>query len=91
MNEERQLKTVYEEKKEMFEKVKEIIVDTISCNPDDVKLESRLEEDLSMDSLDAVQVNMNIKILNTLNYYIFFDTVQLLVNYLLELIKILTF
>lgn len=45
----------------MFEKVKEIIVDTISCNPDDVKLESRLEEDLSMDSLDAVQVNMNIE------------------------------
>ena len=45
----------------MFEKVKEIIVDTINCNPDDVKLESRLEEDLSMDSLDAVQVNMNIE------------------------------
>lgn len=45
----------------MFEKVKEIIVETINCNPDDVKLESRLEEDLSMDSLDAVQVNMNIE------------------------------
>lgn len=45
----------------MFEKVKEIIVDTINCNPDDVKLESRLEEDLSMDSLDAVQVNMTIE------------------------------
>lgn len=45
----------------MFEKVKEIIVDTIGCNGDDVKLESRLEEDLSMDSLDAVQVNMNIE------------------------------
>ena len=47
--------------KKMFEKVKEIIVDTIGCNVDDVKLESRLEEDLSMDSLDAVQVNMNIE------------------------------
>ncbi len=47
--------------KKMFEKVKEIIVDTIGCSADDVKLESRLEEDLSMDSLDAVQVNMNIE------------------------------
>ena len=47
--------------KKMFEKVKEIIVDTIGCNADDVQLESRLEEDLSMDSLDAVQVNMNIE------------------------------
>ena len=47
--------------KKMFEKVKEIIVDTIGGNADDVKLESRLEEDLSMDSLDAVQVNMNIE------------------------------
>ena len=47
--------------KKMFEKVKEIIVDTIGCNADDIKLESRLEEDLSMDSLDAVQVNMNIE------------------------------
>lgn len=47
--------------KKMFEKVKEIIVDTIGCNADDVKPESRLEEDLSMDSLDAVQVNMNIE------------------------------
>ena len=45
----------------MFEKVKKIIVDTVSGNPDDVKLESLLEEDLSMDSLDAVQLNMNIE------------------------------
>lgn len=45
----------------MFEKVKEIIVETVGCNADDIKLESSLEEDLSMDSLDAVQLNMNIE------------------------------
>ena len=45
----------------MFEKVKEIIVETINCSADAVTPEARLEEDLSMDSLDAVQLNMNIE------------------------------
>ncbi|MDO4965728.1 MAG: acyl carrier protein [Lachnospiraceae bacterium] len=45
----------------MFEKVKAIVVETINCNPDDVKLESLLQEDLEMDSLDAVQLNMSIE------------------------------
>ncbi len=42
----------------MFEKVKEIIVDTLSCEMDDVTMEARLAEDLDADSLDAVELNM---------------------------------
>lgn len=41
-----------------FEKVKEIIVDTINCNADDVVLEASLNDDLGIDSLDAVELNM---------------------------------
>lgn len=42
----------------MFEKVKEIVVDTLSCEMDDVTMEARLAEDLDADSLDAVELNM---------------------------------
>lgn len=42
----------------MFEKVKEIVVDTLSCEMDDVTMEARLTEDLDADSLDAVELNM---------------------------------
>lgn len=41
-----------------FEKVKEIIVDTLSCEEEKVTLEASLAEDLGADSLDAVEVNM---------------------------------
>lgn len=41
-----------------FEKVKEIIVETISCEEDKVALETALGEDLGVDSLDAVELNM---------------------------------
>lgn len=44
-----------------FEKVKEIIVETMSCNEDDVTLEASLSDDLELDSLDAVQLNMAIE------------------------------
>lgn len=42
----------------MFEKVKEIIVDTLNCEAEDVTLEASLTEDLNADSLDAVELNM---------------------------------
>ena len=42
----------------MFEKVKEIIVDTLSCEEELVTLEATLAEDLGADSLDAVELNM---------------------------------
>lgn len=41
-----------------FEKVKEIIVETISCDADMVTLEAKLADDLGADSLDAVELNM---------------------------------
>ena len=41
-----------------FEKVKEIIVNTLSCDEEKVTLEASLTEDLGADSLDAVELNM---------------------------------
>ena len=41
-----------------FEKVKEIIVDTLSCDEAKVALEATLTDDLGADSLDAVELNM---------------------------------
>ena len=42
----------------MFEKVREIIVDTLSCEMDEVTMEADLTEDLGADSLDAVELNI---------------------------------
>lgn len=41
-----------------FEKVKEIIAETVSCEAEDIKLTSNLKEDLGIDSLDAMEVSM---------------------------------
>jgi len=41
-----------------FEKVKEVIVETLSCEEEKVTLEAALIEDLGADSLDAVELNM---------------------------------
>ena len=41
-----------------FDKVKEIIVDTLSCEEAKVTLEASLADDLGADSLDAVELNM---------------------------------
>lgn len=42
----------------MFEQVKYVIVNTLSCDPEAVTMEARLAEDLEADSLDAVELNM---------------------------------
>lgn len=42
----------------VFEKVKEVIVDTLSCDADEITMETSLKEDLGADSLDAVELNM---------------------------------
>ena len=42
----------------MFEKVRDIIVDTLSCELDEVTMEADLTEDLGADSLDAVELNI---------------------------------
>ena len=41
-----------------FTRIKEIIVYHVGCNPEAVTLEANLEDDLGMDSLDAVEVLM---------------------------------
>ena len=41
-----------------FEKVKEIIVETLNCDEDKVTMEARLAEDLDADSLAAVELSM---------------------------------
>lgn len=41
-----------------FDKVKEIIVETINCNQENVTMQASLKEDLEVDSLDAVELNM---------------------------------
>lgn len=41
-----------------FEKVKEIIAETVNCEAGDISLTSNLKEDLGMDSLDAMEVSM---------------------------------
>lgn len=42
----------------MFDKVRDIVVDTLSCEQEAVTMEARLLEDLGADSLDAVELNM---------------------------------
>ena len=41
-----------------FEKVRDMIVETLSCDADKVTMEARLTEDLEADSLAAVELSM---------------------------------
>lgn len=41
-----------------FEDVKEVVVEQLSVDPSEVKLESRFTEDLNADSLDVVELIM---------------------------------
>jgi acyl carrier protein len=43
---------------ENFDKLKEILVDVLGINEDDVKLESKFVDDLGADSLDLVELIM---------------------------------
>ncbi len=43
---------------ELFEQVKEVVVEQLNANPDEVKPESRFVEDLGADSLDVVELVM---------------------------------
>lgn len=45
----------------VFEKVKEIIVDSLNCDEDQVTLEANLKDDLEADSLDAVELIMAVE------------------------------
>ncbi len=44
-----------------FERIKDMIVDELSCEADAVVLEANLREDLEADSLDAVQLIMAVE------------------------------
>ena len=44
-----------------FEKVRDIIVEALSCDPDDVKMETNLVEDLEADSLEIVELSMTLQ------------------------------
>ena len=41
-----------------FESIRDIIVDTLSCDAEDVKPETNLIEDLEADSLEIVELSM---------------------------------
>lgn len=45
----------------IFEKIKEIVMDQLGVNDEDVKLETNFVEDLDADSLDLFQVIMEIE------------------------------
>ena len=45
----------------IFEKIKEIVVDQLGVNEEDVQLETRFIEDLDADSLDLFQVIMELE------------------------------
>ena len=42
----------------MFEEIKKVIADTLSCDEDKITLEASLTDDLGADSLDAVELGM---------------------------------
>lgn len=44
-----------------FETVKNIIVETLQCDADEVTMETNIAEDLNADSLDIVELNMAIE------------------------------
>lgn len=44
-----------------FDKLKEVIAESLNCNEDQITMEARLIEDLGADSLDAVELNMAIE------------------------------
>ena len=48
-------------REEVFEKVKEILVETLSVDEDKVTMEARFQEDLETDSLDLVELVMTLE------------------------------
>jgi acyl carrier protein len=48
-------------REEIFEQVKEVIADRLGLDPDEIKMESRLIEDLGADSLDNAELVMNLE------------------------------
>ena len=45
----------------MFKQVKNALVESLNIDGDDIKLESLLNEDLGVDSLDAVELSLDLE------------------------------
>ena len=45
----------------IFDEVKEILVDQLDVNEEDIEMESSLSDDLGADSLDAIDIAMTIE------------------------------
>ncbi len=45
----------------VFEKLKKVIVDVLNVDPDEIKMESTIMDDLGADSLDVYQIIMGIE------------------------------
>jgi len=75
----------------VFEKVKEIIIEELNVDADKVTLEASLKDDLGADSIDAVQIIMDLE--DAFNIEIDTDnaeaisTVKNIVDYIESLIK----
>ena len=44
----------------MFEQVKNALIESLNIDGDDIQLESTLKEDLGIDSLDAVELSLDL-------------------------------
>ena len=44
-----------------FEKIKELIVNIISCSEDEVTMDTNMKDDLNIDSLDAMELAMSVE------------------------------
>lgn len=45
----------------VLDKMKDILVEQLECNPEDITMESLLVDDLGADSLDAVDIVMSVE------------------------------
>lgn len=45
----------------VLDKMKDILVEQLECNPEDITMESLLVDDLGADSLDAIDIVMSIE------------------------------
>lgn len=45
----------------VLDKMKDILVEQLECNPEDITMESLLVDDLGADSLDAIDIMMSVE------------------------------
>lgn len=76
------------DKQEIFEDLKEIIMEKLSLNEDEVTMTSNIVEDLSADSLDLVEIAIEIERIYDIDIpeemMTAFETVADVVDYIVE-------